>query len=152
MKRFAFVALALVAVVGFSRPASAALIGTATFDDCAACSDMDFSLSLDLTGGLYTLTYTMGESNQNDFNMSHVSAIDFKVGTGTLTGLTLLSAPGGKAWTVEPGEKSAGNGDGCQNGGNGFNCVSANGPTNFVPVSASSLTWVLTFTGVSAAV
>ena len=130
-------------------PASAAVIGITTFDDCVGCQDMDFSMSLDLTGGLYTLTYTIGESNQNDFGDTRVSAVDFKINTGTPTGLTVTTVPGGKAWTVEPGEKSAGNGDGCQNGGNGFNCASANGAANFVTTSGSPLTWVFTFTGVT---
>jgi PEP-CTERM motif-containing protein len=148
-KRFALVVAGFALMFIGARPASAAIIGTATLDDCAGCQDMDFSLSLDLTGSLYTLTYVMEESDQNDFNLNRVSAIDFKINTGTLTGLMLTTVPTGKAWTVEPGEHSAGNGDGCQGSGNGFNCASANGAANFVAISASPLTWVFTFTGVT---
>jgi hypothetical protein len=152
MKRLPLLPILVLASIAVCAPrADAALIGSVVNDDCVGCEDMKFTMSLDLTAGIYTLTFKIEESNENDFGVPWIDAVDFKVSNGDLTGLALTTVPGGLSWgPPEQGNKSA-SGFGCgTGGGSGFVCADPTSAANMVPTSATALTWVFTWTGLAA--
>ncbi len=141
----------LVFCVIFGGVAKADTIGTLTLSDCgggSGCPAATYSFDITSTSATLTITITGAVTSTNDF----IGSVDLGFSpSGSISGLSLTTAPSSLSfWTTTTGSLSS-NGNGCGSNSGAFVCSTALPSNPLSIVQGGVYTWTWTYNAIDPA-